>query len=144
MLKVSPDINENAIEKISEVVLQNSINAIILTNTTDSNRGNLRNIQKNESGGLSGKPLEEISNGLIKKFYKTLKGKTPIIGVGGVDSGKSAYNKIISGASLIQLYTGMIFEGPGIVKSIKNDLIKYLKQDGVKNYKEIIGKNIKN
>ena len=144
MLKVSPDIDENSIEKISEIVLQNSINAIILTNTTDSNRRNLKDIQKNETGGLSGKPLEEISNNLIKKFYKTLKGKTPIIGVGGVDSGKSAYNKIISGASLIQLYTGMIFKGPEIVKNIKNDLIKYLKQDGVKNYKEIIGKNIKN
>ena len=63
-----------------------------------------------------------------------------IIGVGGVDSGKSAYNKFIAGASLVQLYTGMIFKGPEVVKNIKSDLIEYLKNDGVKNFKEIIGK----
>jgi len=83
--------------------------------------------------------LENISNNIIKKFYKKLNNKVLIIGVGGVDSGKSAYNKIISGATLIQLYTGMVFKGPEIVKNIKKDLINHLKQDGVKNFKEIIG-----
>ena len=114
----------------------------ISPDTTNKNRNNLIELQKNEIGGLSGKPLEDISNNIIKKFYKKLSGKIIIIGVGGVDSGKSAYNKIISGASLVQLYTGMIFKGPEVVKNIKKDLINHLKNDGVKNFKEIIGQGI--
>ena len=109
MLKISPDINDSVIDEISEIAINNSIAALILTNTTNKNRNNLIELQKNEIGGLSGKPLEDISNNIIKKFYKKLNGKIVIVGVGGVDSGKSAYNKIISGASLVQLYTGMIF-----------------------------------
>ena len=139
MLKISPDINNEAIEEIAEVAINNSISALILTNTSNNNRNNLIEKQKKESGGLSGKPLEEISNNLIKKFYKNLNKKVVIIGVGGVDTGKSAYNKFISGASLVQLYTGMIFKGPEVVKNIKLDLINYLKQDGVKNFQEIVG-----
>ena len=129
-------------DEISEIAINNSITALILTNTTNVNRNNLIESQKNEIGGLSGKPLEDISNNIIKKFYKKLNGKIIIIGVGGVDSGKSAYNKIISGASLVQLYTGMIFKGPEVVKNIKKDLINHLKNDGVKNFKEIIGQGI--
>ena len=76
---------------------------------------------------------------MISKFYKNLKTKIKIIGVGGVDSGLSAYNKFLSGADLIQLYTGMVYKGPNIVNSIKNDLSKLLLKDGVKNFREIIG-----
>jgi len=139
MLKISPDIEDKAIEEIADVAINNSITALILTNTTNKNRNELIESSKNETGGLSGKPLENISNNLIKKFYKKLKNKVLIIGVGGIDSGKSAYNKIISGATLLQLYTGMVYKGPEVVKNIKKDLINHLKQDGVKNFKEIIG-----
>ena len=139
MLKISPDIDDSEIEEIADVVINNSITALILTNTSNKNRNNLIETHRNEIGGLSGKPLENISNNIIKKFYKKLNNKVLIIGVGGVDSGKSAYNKIISGATLIQLYTGMVFKGPEVVKNIKKDLINHLKQDGVKNFKEIIG-----
>ena len=79
------------------------------------NRENLRNITKHQKGGLSGKPLEEVSNKLISKFYELLKGKIVIIGVGGIDSGESAYKKFLAGASFVQLYTGMVFQGPSIV-----------------------------
>ena len=139
MLKISPDIDDRMVESISDIAVNNSVSALILTNTTNTNRENLKDSKREELGGLSGKPLENLSNNIIKKFYKLLNRKIIIIGVGGVDSGKSAYNKFISGASLIQLYTGMIFKGPEIVKNIKKDLITYLKQDGVKNFKEIIG-----
>jgi len=141
MLKISPDINESSINTISEIVSENSISALILTNTSNVNREHLSDFQKKEPGGLSGRPMKEISNNLINKFYKILKGKVPIIGVGGVDSGKSAYEKILAGASLIQLYTGMIYEGPQIVKNIKTELIKILKNNGVKNFTEIIGQS---
>ena len=94
---------------------------------------------KNEFGGLSGEPLAKISNNLIKKFYKESKGEIPIIGVGGVTSGLTAYEKIKAGASLLQLYTGMVYEGPGIVKKIKSELIDILEKEKIKNVSEIVG-----
>ncbi len=139
VLKIAPDINDVEIEKISDVLMSNSIEAVIISNTSDVLREGLKNIQKHQKGGLSGKPIEDKSNLLINKFYKKLKNKIKIIGVGGVDSGLSAYNKFLSGAELIQLYTGMVFKGPNIVNSIKDDLHDLLLKDGVKNFREIIG-----
>ena len=86
------------------------------------------NINKLEKGGLSGKPLEKKSNNLINKFYKILKGKIIIIGVGGVDSGKSAYEKFLNGANLVQLYTGMVYQGPNIASKISEELINILEK----------------
>jgi|TARA_B100000902_G_C27164882_1_gene840661 dihydroorotate dehydrogenase len=140
VVKISPDINNQEINKISEVLLNNNIQVIIVSNTSDSSRENLINIQKHQKGGLSGKPIEEKSTKLISKFYEILKGRIKIIGVGGVDSGKSAYDKFIAGANYVQLYTGMVFRGPNIVNMIKKDLKELLLKDGVKNYTEIIGK----
>ena len=140
-VKVSPDIDDKEINKISEVLLDNNIEVVIISNTSDSSRDSLSNIQKHQKGGLSGKPIEEKSTKLIKKFYKILNGKIKIIGVGGVDSGKSAYNKFLAGANYIQLYTGMVFRGPNIVNMIKKELKELLSKDGVKNFSEIIGKS---
>jgi len=142
LLKVSPDINEGDIPEIVDVVTKNNISAIVLTNTTNVNRGDLKNKAKNEQGGLSGEPLQQISTNMIKKFYKLLNGKIPIIGVGGVNSGKSAYEKIIAGASLLQLYTGFVYRGPSTAKDIKKELIQILKSEGIKNIKDAIGKGI--
>ena len=140
-VKISPDIKDQEIEKISKVLFDNKIKAIIISNTSDSLRGELNSIQSHQKGGLSGKPIESISTNLIKKFYKILKGKIEIIGVGGVDSGKSAYEKFSAGANYVQLYTGMVFRGPNIVNLIKKELKELLLKDGVKNFSEIIGKN---
>jgi dihydroorotate dehydrogenase len=138
-VKISPDIHENQIDLISEILLENEIKAIIVSNTSEATRDTLSNIQRHQKGGLSGKPIEEKSNNLISKFYKLLKGKIKIIGVGGVDSGKAAYDKFAAGADFIQLYTGMVFKGPNIVGIIKKDLKELLIRDGVKNYTEIVG-----
>ena len=140
LLKVSPDIEDNHISEIVDVATKNDIAAIILTNTTNGNRDNLRSKIKKEEGGLSGEPLQQISTNMIKKFYKQLNGKIPIIGVGGVNSGKSAYEKIIAGASLLQLYTSFVYRGPSVAKDIKKELIKILKAEGLNNIKEAIGK----
>ena len=142
MLKISPDVEDEFIDNIIELVLQHNIDGVILTNTTNQNRDNLLDIKKNEIGGLSGKPIRNLSTELIKKFYKQLKGRIPIIGVGGVDSGKSTFEKLAAGASAIQLYTGMVYKGPTIVKEIKKELIQIMKQKGFKNLKEVIGSNI--
>ena len=139
-VKISPDINDQEIKKITEVLLSNNIEAIIISNTSDSSRDSLKNIQKHQKGGLSGKPIEEKSSKLINKFYKLLNGIIKIIGCGGVDSGKSAYEKLLAGANCVQLYTGMVFRGPNVVKMIKKELKELLIADGVKNFTEIIGK----
>ena len=141
IVKVSPDILDDQVNSISKILLEYKVSAIIISNTTDVNREVLQNILKHQKGGLSGKPLEQRSNLMINKFYNLLKGKIEIIGVGGVDSGKSAYEKFLAGANYVQLYTGMVFQGPNIVAKIKKELKEILTNDGVKNFKEIIGKN---
>ena len=138
-VKISPDIDENQINLISEILLENEIKAIIISNTSESSRDTLSDIQKHQKGGLSGKPIEIKSNILINKFYQLLKGKIKIIGVGGIDSGQAAYDKFLAGADFIQLYTGMVFNGPNIAGIIKKDLKDLLIRDGVKNFTEIIG-----
>ena len=140
VVKVSPDIDNQEIDKISEVLLSNNVEAIVISNSSDSTRDELKNIQGHQKGGLSGKPIEKKSSLLINKFYKILNGRIKIIGVGGVDSGESAYEKFLAGANYIQLYTGMVFRGPNIVNMIKKELKELLLRDGVKNFSEIVGK----
>ena len=139
VVKISPDIDLNQIELISEILLENEISAIIISNTSESTRDDLKNIQRHQKGGLSGKPIEQKSNLLINQFFKLLNGRIKIIGVGGIDSGKSAYDKFLSGADYIQLYTGMVFQGPNIAANIKKELKELLLRDGVKNISEIVG-----
>ncbi len=140
VVKISPDISDNETIKISKILLKYNVRALIISNTTDVGRENLKDIQKYQKGGLSGKPLEIKSNKMINKFYNLLEDKIKIIGVGGVDSGKSAYEKFLAGASYIQLYTGMVFQGPSVVSKIKKELKEILISKDVKNYTEIIGK----
>ncbi len=139
VVKISPDIKDENINIIAELLLKHNVEAVIISNSTDRNRENLSNINKLEKGGLSGKPLEKKSNELINKFYKILKNKIKIIGVGGVDSGQSVYQKIINGANLVQLYTGMVYKGPSIVSKINEELINILENERVKNISDIVG-----
>jgi dihydroorotate dehydrogenase len=141
LLKISPDIDRSHIPEISDAAVKNNISAIIITNTTNHHRDNLKSALKNEKGGLSGDPLNQISTNMIKSFSRELKGKIPIIGVGGVNSGKSAYEKILAGASLLQLYTSFVYRGPSAAKDIKKELIQILKSEGISNIKDAIGKS---
>ena len=140
VVKVSPDIFDDQITMISKILLRYKISAVIVSNSTEGNRADLKNILRHQKGGLSGKPLEKQSTRMIGKFYNLLKNKIEIIGVGGVDSGKGAYEKFSAGASYVQLYTGMVFQGPNIVGKIKKELKELLINEGVKNFREIIGK----
>ena len=141
VIKLSPDLNEKEISNTIEIIKKYEIDGIIVSNTTDKNRDKLLDNKKNELGGLSGQPIKDISTNLIKKFYRELNKKTTIIGVGGVDSGKSTFEKITAGANVVQLYTGMVFKGPGVVKEIKKELISILKKDKIKNINHAIGIN---
>jgi len=138
-VKIAPDLNTKDLDIIGNILLKYNIKLVIISNTSDRTRDNLKNINKLEKGGLSGKPIEEKSNLLIKEFYKIFTNKIKIIGVGGVDSGKSALEKLISGASYIQLYTGMVYQGPNVVNKISEELNDILASDGIKNINEIIG-----
>ena len=139
VLKISPDIKDENIADIANLTNKYNIDALIISNTTDKNRESLININKLEKGGLSGKPLEEQSNKLINKFYKILDKRIKIIGVGGIDSGNSVYKKFINGASLVQLYTGLVYKGPNIVNQISEELINILNNKKIKNISEIVG-----
>ena len=139
-LKVSPDINPKVVKDICKILIQYKIEALIISNTTDENRDHLKDHQKFQKGGLSGKPLNDISNKLINFFFKNLNGQIKIIGVGGVDSGETAYKKFLSGANFVQLYTGMVFRGPKIAIKISEELKTILKEKKIKNYSDIIGK----
>ena len=139
VLKLSPDINFNEISRIIELIMKYKIQGIIISNTTDSYRDSLIDTQKDEKGGLSGKPLRDVSTNLIKKFFKETKGRIEIIGVGGIDSGQSAFEKICAGANAVQLYTGMVYKGPGVVKNMKKDLVSILKKENLRNISEAVG-----
>ena len=115
---------------------------MVISNTTIKRKNNLASPNKNEIGGLSGKPLFLQSTLILKKMYSLTNGQVPLIGVGGVSNGKECYEKIKAGANLIQLYTALIYQGPNVVNRIKNELIDLMKTDGFNNIREIVGKEV--
>ena len=124
LLKISPDLNKNQLLDIIDLIINLKLDGIIATNTTiDRSKINSNNALKNEKGGLSGKPLYDRSNDVIKFISKKSKNKFPIIGVGGIHSPKDAINKIKAGATLVQIYTGFIYEGPSLIKKINTEII---------------------
>ena len=122
LIKISPDLSKEKIIEILEVIDTNNIDGIIATNTT-IDYPNLKSKNKNETGGLSGAPLYDKSNEVISFISKKTNGKLPIVGVGGISTPEQAVKKIEAGAHLIQLYTGIIYEGPGIVRKINKKLL---------------------
>ena len=126
LLKIAPDLSEKQLLDIIEVVKETKIDGIIATNTT-VDRSQLKNNSKiiNEKGGLSGAPLKDKSTEIIRFLHKNSNGSIPIVGVGGIMSPEDAIEKIKAGASLIQLYSGLIYSGPTLVKQINNAILKY-------------------
>ena len=147
-LKLSPDLSRKNLENICRLVIKNKfLNGLILTNTTIQRDSLYKKPVKNswklgEEGGLSGVPLREKTNKIIRSAYELTNGKITIIGVGGISTGKDAFEKISMGASLLQLYTSLIYQGPNVVVRILSDLSCSLKRKGLKNVSDLIGKNI--
>ncbi len=126
LLKIAPDLTNSQLDDIVQIVQQTGIAGIIATNTTISREGLVSKAElKNETGGLSGKPLTKRSTEMISYIYKKSKGAFPIIGVGGIHSPEDAIEKLNAGASLMQLYTGFIYEGPGLIKRINKRLLDH-------------------
>ena len=139
-LKMSPDLNYSEIDKIIEVAKQHEAAGFICTNLTDQ-RKNKKIVDRlvPKKGGISGKPVEELANDLISYVYRKTKGEFVIIGCGGVFSAADAYKKIKLGAFLVQLITGMIFEGPQVISEINQGLVALIKKDGFKSISEAVG-----
>lgn len=143
LVKLAPDLTSDECKSIADCVMQAGVDGLILTNTTLDRPDILPDDFRGQAGGLSGQILQEKSLNVIGEFYRALDGKLPIIGAGGVDSGESAYLKIKAGASLIQLYTGLVYKGPKLPQTINKTLVKLLKADGFDNITQAIGADYK-
>jgi len=146
LVKISPDLSFEAVDEILELVGPREIAGIVATNTTLARPSSFDlNLQRiySEPGGLSGRPLRARSTEIIQHIYKKTSGKMPIIGVGGIFNAADAWEKLIAGASLIQLYTGLIYEGPGIAASIVQGLVQQMEAEGFSRLKDVIGSAVK-
>ena len=140
LVKLAPDMNEDALKNSIRVIQDFPIQGVIATNTTIE-RPQLKNKHRAETGGLSGKPLRKRSTEMIRTLFAELGPEIPIIGVGGIFNGADAYEKIRAGASAVQIYTALIFEGPGLVRKVKAELVKLLESEGFKSVSEAVGKD---
>jgi len=139
LLKIAPDIDSEDCKDIVEAVKKYNIDGIIVSNTTISRPESLSNKYKNEQGGLSGKPLFDISTETLREIYKLSNGTIPLIGVGGIFTGEDAYKKIKAGASIVQIYSCLIYEGFEVINQINKELSELLEKDGFTNIQEAIG-----
>lgn len=137
-LKLAPDLSRDELTKAVRIALDLKIDGFIASNTTLSREGLTSPLHK-EQGGLSGRPLKEMSTEMIRRIYRISDGKVPIIGVGGIFNGEDAYEKIKAGASLLQVYTGMIYQGPSIARNINRELLRLMDKDGFQHLSEAVG-----
>jgi dihydroorotate dehydrogenase len=139
LLKIAPDLADEDLKDIANVALFGGLNGLIVSNTTIARPDSLLSPHARETGGLSGQPLFDASTSVLRKMYALTFGRVPMIGVGGVSSGLDAYLKIRAGASLVQLYSALVYHGPGLVTEIKRDLIDLLARDGFATVAQAVG-----
>lgn len=137
-VKVAPDLSDRDIAALAEVIRTSEVAALVATNTTTER--DPRVIPRMPPGGLSGAPLRHRAIAVIRQFFQRLEGQVPIVGVGGVFSAEDAYEKIQAGASLVQIYTALVYEGPGIVPALCHGLVRLLERDGVRHLSEVVGR----
>lgn len=142
LVKIAPDLDEQGCTDIAELALAHGIDGLIVSNTTIRRPPTLRSKFKSEPGGLSGSPLFSRSTEILRTMRRLTRGKLTLVGVGGIGSGEDAYAKIRAGASLVQLYTSMAYEGPGIVSRIKRELLTYLERDGFAGVADAVGQDL--
>lgn len=144
-VKLSPDLSYDELKEIVDVTKRKEckIDGFIISNTTTDRDLNLKSKHRDETGGLSGKPLKDKSTQMISDVYKLTNGKTVIIGVGGISNGQEAFDKIVAGASAVQIYTSFVYHGPPIITKIKRELNEILVSNGYENVSEAVGKAVK-
>lgn len=142
LLKIAPDLSEGERAEVAEAALETGIDGLIISNTTVARPAELRSPHAREVGGLSGKPLFAASTALVAEIRRLTHGRVPLVGVGGIASGADAYAKIRAGASLVQLYTALVYEGPGLVLRIKRDLAGFLARDRFASIADAVGVDV--
>uniref|UniRef100_A0A3Q2XII5 Dihydroorotate dehydrogenase (quinone), mitochondrial n=1 Tax=Haplochromis burtoni TaxID=8153 RepID=A0A3Q2XII5_HAPBU len=139
LVKIAPDLTAQDKQDIADVITELGVDGLMVSNTTVSRPETLQDPNKSEVGGLSGEPLRDLSTTTVREMYNLTKGKIPIIGIGGVASGQDAMDKIRAGASLVQLYTALTYQGPPVVIKIKRELEQLLKDQGFSSVSEAVG-----
>jgi dihydroorotate dehydrogenase len=139
LLKIAPELSPTDRADLAQAALTTGIDGLVIANTTVTRPASLESADAPEPGGLSGKPLFAPSTALLAEMYRLTDGKLPIIGVGGIASGEDAYEKIRAGASLVQLYTALVYRGPGLVLRIKRELATLLARDGFASLAAAVG-----
>ncbi|NKB43032.1 MAG: quinone-dependent dihydroorotate dehydrogenase [Alphaproteobacteria bacterium] len=139
LVKIAPDLESADVDDICDLAVKENFDGLVVSNTTVARPQTLRSPDSGEVGGLSGRPLFESSTALLKDVYVRTSGKIPLVGVGGISSSEDAYKKIKAGASLVQLYSALIFEGPALVGQIKTGLAQLLRADGFTTVAEAVG-----
>jgi len=137
LLKIAPDLSDDEVNTIVDLLLEAGIDGLVATNTTRERP--VEHPVSSEQGGLSGAPLRALSTEVIRRAYARAAGRLPIVGVGGIFTAADAYEKIRAGASLVQLYTGLIFEGPSIVERIASELAVLVSRDGFRSIEDAVG-----
>ncbi|QLK26696.1 quinone-dependent dihydroorotate dehydrogenase [Natrinema zhouii] len=141
LVKIGPDEPEESVFDLVDIVREFDLDGVVATNTSTSREG-LESPRQEEWGGLSGKPMADRSTAVIRSLAEYTDGDLPIIGVGGVDSAENAYEKIRAGASLVQLYTGFVYEGPSTAKRINRGLVELLERDGFSSVEAAVGADL--
>lgn len=139
LVKIAPDLQDADVKDIADIAANSDIDGLIVSNTTIARPDSLKSRDKGEAGGLSGAPLMVPSTEILKAVYEATGGKVPLVGVGGIASGADAYAKIRAGASLVQLYSALVYDGPGLVSRIKRELAACLKADGYTRVADAVG-----
>ncbi len=139
LVKIAPDLSEGDVEDVAGAALEAGIDGVIVGNTTISRPATLRSPRRAETGGLSGAPLRDLSTEVLKTAARVLRGRSPLIGCGGIASGADAYARIRAGATLVQLYSALVFDGPGLVRTIKAELAALLRRDGFSSVPPAVG-----
>ena len=139
LVKIAPDMSHDDAIGLAELARAENIDGLIISNTTLARDGVASSRHKDEAGGVSGAPVFDMATDMLRAAYRASGGKLTLIGVGGVSSAAAAYAKIRAGASLVQLYTGLVYEGPGLVTRMKSELAQMLRADGFSNIAEAIG-----
>jgi dihydroorotate dehydrogenase len=138
-LKVAPDLAEADVETIAQAALRHGLDGLIVSNTTFSRPDDLRSAFRGEAGGLSGRPLRPMAGRVLRQFREVTGGRLTLVAAGGVSDGADAYERIRAGASAVQLYSALVFEGPGLVQRIKVDLAARLRADGFVTVSDAVG-----
>jgi dihydroorotate dehydrogenase len=138
LVKIAPDLSDSELEATVQAIKESGVSGIIATNTTLDRTG-LKHPNREQAGGLSGRPLTKRSTEIIRRIYTLTEGKLPIIGSGGIFTAQDAYDKIRAGASLVEVYTALIYEGPGLLNKLNKGIIDLLKKDGFTHISQAIG-----